>query len=629
MKKKFTFILALTAVLCACVSFAACGISGGNGKRKETAPVDITLGEITDCSIEVLDCVFDDEYAHFPQLSLDGENWTEGLNIGEGFGSYIFEGLEPNTEYTVYARGGSRDDSRDPSDAVTKKATTLRTAAAGIPEGVDYVQEYGKITLVNFTDEMEASFDNGVTYGGGEHTYKTKSGYTVLVRYKQTDRAFASEPCSIAVQYSDFLGGLGTEQKPYLVSKYEELLKVNRSRTTFYKLVNDIAFPEEAVGSIPLKGKLDGNGKKLISPKIDTALNGNGESSLFYLGNNSTDSRICNLTVENILYTSNKREYLGKEGLLCDTAKEVTNCQVTGEMIINEVSGKDTARFGGIAGYADFLGKITGCTADVKFTVSNGAAAEKSYYFGGIAGDSYSSGVKITGCKASVSFSMTAENNYDVTAGGIIGRANYGVDISACSAQISFSALGGNKVELGGIAGRVNSSVSIINCFASGDVTASGNPDYVDGYGKFAKLVVGGVIGGIEGIDSAGAQNCVSSVNLEVDGTGVDVHCAGIIAEISAREQTLVANCLYAGTVTVNADEEKQTCTGAILGSAEPLYTVENCYYTPQAPVTDWTVDGGTEVDGDTCLSAGWQREHLQPDETLWEIADGKLPGLK
>ena len=173
MKKKFTFILALTAVLCACVSFAACGIFEGGG-HKETAPTDIILGEITDSSIEVKDCVFDDEYAHFPQLSLDGENWTERLTIGDGLGSYLFEGLEPNTEYTVYAREGSRGGNTKPSDAITKTATTLRTVAAGVPEGVDYEQEYGKITLINFTDEMEASFDGGKTNRGGEHTYAVK-----------------------------------------------------------------------------------------------------------------------------------------------------------------------------------------------------------------------------------------------------------------------------------------------------------------------------------------------------------------------------------------------------------------------------------------------------------------------
>ncbi|MDE7453108.1 MAG: hypothetical protein K2N22_01715, partial [Clostridia bacterium] len=484
MKKKFTFILALTAVLCACVSFAACGIFEGSGGHKETAPTDIILGEITDSSIEVKDCVFDDEYAHFPQLSLDGKNWTERLSLGGGCDGYLFEGLEPNTEYTVYAREGSRGGNYKPSDAITKTATTLRTAASGVPEGVDYEQNHGKITLTNFSDEMEASFDGGKTYGGGEHTFTVKGEYTVLVRYKQTDKAFASESAELKVEYSDFTGGLGTEQKPYLIGSYAELCKMKISYVTCFKLINDIVFPAEAVGSVPIAGRLDGNGKKIISPKIDTALNKNGETSLFCFANLSIGSAISDLTVENITYLSNKRASAADEGLLTDNAREVINCSVTGEMIIN---GAGSASFGGIAGCVDYVGKITGCSADVKFTVADGVTAVNNYYFGGIAGGCDSGSAKITGCTAKVSFNLTAGNNYAAVAGGIVGKAASGTQISACSAKVSFSAWGANKAELGGIAGKASGSAKIVNCFAGGEITASGNPDFTDGYGKPAK----------------------------------------------------------------------------------------------------------------------------------------------
>lgn len=628
--KKFILLSFFAAVFCACAIFSACNIFGGDAGRKETAPEEIILGEITDGSIEISDCVFGDGGAHFPQLSLDGENWTERLSLGEGFGSYVFLNLEPNTAYTVYARESSRGEGYKPSDAITKPAKTLRTAASGVPENVDFVQEYGKITLTGFTAEMEASFDGGATYGGGGHTYKTKGLYTVLVRFKQTDRAFASEPCEIKVQYSDFFGGLGTEQKPYLISNYNELLKVCRTASTYFKLLNDITFPAEAVGSVAFKGKLDGNGKKLISPKIDAALNADGVSGLFSVGTGGLDCSIRDLTVENITYTSDKRESYANEGLLCDRARTVENCRVSGEMIINEISaGDDRAYFGGIAGYADYLCKIENCTADVKFTVRNGNAAKKNYVFGGIVGETFSAGVNVAGCRAKISVNMTAENNYGISAGGIVGNAEAGIKVYACSAKVDFSALGGNAVSLGGIAGMADGSAEFANCLASGEIVASGNPAYADYLGNAAKIACGGIAGGIYGTRSAGAENCVSAVDISVDGTGADVHCAGIIAEIKAAEEKRVAGCLYAGGIVVNADGSKQTHTGGIIGQAEPYYAVENCYFKTQAPVPGFSAGGGEEVNGGDCLSAAWQREKLSLDETVWTLTDGKLPDLK
>ncbi|MDE7453865.1 MAG: hypothetical protein K2N22_05595, partial [Clostridia bacterium] len=181
----------------------------------------------------------------------------------------------------------------------------------------------------------------------------------------------------------------------------------------------------------------------------------------------------------------------------------------------------------------------------------------------------------------------------------------------------------------GGFSGKASGSAKIGNCFAGGEITASGNPDFTDGYGKPAKLAVGGVVGGIDGVYSAGAQSCISSVDLGVDGTGVDVHCAGIIAEIKTQDEKRVANCLYAGEIVVNADPDYQTNMGAILGKAEALYTVENCYYASQAPVIDWTLNGGAEADGSDYLSANWQRNNLALDESVWEITDGLLPKIK
>ena len=628
MKKKFVFILALAAAACACVVFAACNLFGKDGGRKGVAPAEITLGEITDSSIAVIDCVYADEYAHYVQLSLDGNVWTEKMHIGEYAESYVFENLEPNTEYTVYARTAENGDTK-PSDAITKSATTLRTAASVIPEGVDFTQEYGKITLTGFTSAMEASFDNGATYGdSGEHTYTRKGAYTVLVRYKQTDKAFASEPCRIDVHYIDYYGGLGTEAKPYLIKTFDELLKVKRSSVTYYKLADDITFPSEAVGSIALSGNLDGNGKKLIFPTIDTALNSGNESGLFSSGTNST---IKNLTVENIIYTLNKRPQFGRVGLLTDETKSVVNCKVTGEMIINEVEGSsyDGLRLGGISGNLGHLGKIENCTADVTFTVQNGNAAEKSYSFGGIAGDTSTGYNEITGCSAKITMAMTAANSYYVSAGGIAGEAATGTKISKCSAQVQLSALGAKRAELGGIAGSFNARTKINDCIASGEISASGDPSYNNLVTGCAKCYVGGIAAGSYIDDTGSVQNCISSVNLEVDGTDADVYCAGILARTEASDAESIKDCLYTGTIVVNGGTDKQNYLGGIAGNIDAKYTVENCFVKLQATLIDCTASGITVVDNNVWLTAPWQKEHLKLDETVWTITDGELPKLK
>lgn len=627
MKIKFVFITALAALACACAISAACDF-GKDGGRKEGAPAEIILGAITDGSIEVTDCVYGDGYAHYVQLSIDGSGWTERMHIGEFTGSYVFENLEPNTAYTVYARTAANGDSK-PSDPIEKSATTLRTAATGVPVGVDFVQERGKITLTGFTPAMEASFDNGATYAdAAEHTYTLKGKYTVLVRYKQTDRAFASEPCGIKVEYTDFFGGLGTEEKPYLISGYDELLKVNRTPETCYKLINDVKFPSEAVGSIILKGRLDGNGKKLISPNVDTALNTGDESGLFSSGGACS---VSNLTVENITYTLNKRPQFGCVGLLAGETKSVAGCRVTGEMIINEAlsGGTDSLRLGGIAGNLGYLGKIEGCSAEVTFTVRNGTVADKDYRFGGIVGGTSTGYNEITGCSADISMSMTADNNYFIAAGGIAGEADTGTKISKCSARVQLSALGAKRAELGGIAGSFNSEAKIDDCIASGKITASGNPSYNNTVTGCAKCYVGGIAAGSYINCTGSVRSCISSVDLEADGSGADVYCAGVIAQTSATDTDSVEDCLYAGTIVVNADPAKSNFLGGIAGNLDAHYTVVNCFVKSQATLIDCTASGITVVNNGEWLSAAWQREKLNLDEAIWTITDGALPELK
>ena len=183
MKIKLALLAALAAIVCACVGSAACFMFE---KKKADGPVDFTIGEVTDTTIEVVDWVYADGETYRAEFSIDGENWIEESTPK-------FTGLISNTEYTVYGRAHGWGDLL-PSDPVTKKVTTLRSVNTDLPE-VDYAQERGKITLTGITDEMEISFDNGETYSDVyEHTYTQKGEYEILVRYKLNDRCFEGEP---------------------------------------------------------------------------------------------------------------------------------------------------------------------------------------------------------------------------------------------------------------------------------------------------------------------------------------------------------------------------------------------------------------------------------------------------
>ncbi len=623
MKRKLFLCAAFAAIICACAVCAACFMFGN---KKAESPVDFTIGEVTDISIEIADCVYSDGELYSTdgtEFSVDGVNWTEDT---------VFTGLVSNTEYTVYARACGWGNLL-PGDPISKTVTTLRSQNPDLPQ-VDCAQERGKITLTGFTSEMEASFDNGKTYSETSlHTYTQKGKYEILVRYKQTDRAFAGEAVTFTVEYSDFFAGFGTKENPYIVTSYDELRLLN-GENNYYKLLNDITFPAEECLPIPFTGYLDGNGKKLISPKIKS----DETAAEFITAIFSGDVSAKDLTVENAVCTS-RYNTLSDDGLghyasiLAYRASTLENCHVNGTINVTGFvnDGTERAYIGGLSCW--LWNRADGCSADVTLCYDGGSAEGfKDVYSGGIAALCYDSG-EITGCTAKTVFRTLGGEISLAYAGGITGNKGNFV-ISGCFADVEFYSNARDSF-LGGISGEANDNESIngaaiVNCFATGEIVVQ-KPSWLSFYGE---CQVGGILGGSDSHSLCSIADCVSAVDISIDGTKLNVSCGGITGLGYAyggngyTGKRFIKNCLYTGNIAVNKDADRTNNIGAVWGYNSGSYKAENCFIKVQ-PSPDVDTSPSTAVEEAVYLTADWQRRNLKLDESVWEITEGELPRLK
>ena len=210
-RKTFFAITALSLVL-VCLTLSACIPipDGGDKDKKLDSPIDIVFENITENAIGVSDVLYGEEGGSETEISINGTDWKDFDNsVG-----YVFDGLTPNTEYTVWARQKGYGEYKA-SDALAKKVTTLRSSYELIPEGVTAMIYHGQVTLAGVTDEMEVSFDEGKTYGADvTHTYTEKGEKSVLVRYKESANYLAGKSLVLKVVYNDFAGGAGDRPGP-------------------------------------------------------------------------------------------------------------------------------------------------------------------------------------------------------------------------------------------------------------------------------------------------------------------------------------------------------------------------------------------------------------------------------
>jgi hypothetical protein len=194
------------------------------------------------------------------EVGIDGINWQDDLTI---------TGLTPNTQYTAYARY-KENAKYKAGDPYTKTVTTPKYEQNA--PAVSFEQA-NKTVTVEANAALEYSFDGGTTYASeNTHTYTEDGEKVIKVRYKETDDKYNSGEQTINVCISDFYGGYGTEETPFLIADKQQLLAIKGVALQYtrkcFKLLNDIDFSESDAFTPLDCSYFDGNGKKLISPQV-------------------------------------------------------------------------------------------------------------------------------------------------------------------------------------------------------------------------------------------------------------------------------------------------------------------------------------------------------------------------
>ena len=373
--------------------------------------------------------------------------------------------------------------------AVTKYL--LNTDNVDVTGGEITVKYYNNTTAtIPMTAEMISGFDNTVL-----------GKQPLTVTYAEKTTTFTVEICQNNT--TEFLGGLGTANRPYIIKTKEHLDHVRNYLNAHYMMIADIEFTEadfaeggafynDGAGWQPIRtfnGSFDGNGHTIKGLQIKIT-----GSSTVYAG---LFGYVEKCTIQNL-------------GMV-DSCIKVT-------------STPSSSVAGGIVGYA-YSGTISDCYNTGSVTASS---TSRSSYAGGIVGEAYSS--TITDCYniGSVTASATSTSSSShAYAGGIVGETYSGTTITNCyntdiiTATASFS-----HAYAGGIVGEAYSGTTITNCYNTGIITAK------DGFSH-----TGGIAGCAE---SSTITNCYY-LNIIGKGIGSGTDTATACTAEQMKQQTTFA----------------------------------------------------------------------------------------
>ncbi|MEE0762082.1 MAG: bacterial Ig-like domain-containing protein [Acutalibacteraceae bacterium] len=304
---------------------------------------------------------------------------------------------------------------------------------------------------------------------------------------------------------SEFAGGDGTRDNPYLISTYDQLNNMRNYLSANFKLVNDIEIPDGSsnwtpVGSLsaPFKGTLDGNSYVIggLTVYLIGSKNNNTYGGLFGYVDGSIIKNLGIINSEIIVKSSSTQlTYAVSGGITGYSEKtEIKNCYNNGEILatsksllsdtVNDINVYSYA--GGISGYA-LNSSITNCyydgsiLADSTLISANRYYTETYAYAGGISGilnDSNIINSYNTGNIKANPHSTTYVSSYGY-AGGITGYMKNNSLVETCynAGNITLSPTNCIYVYSGGIAGYVSDS-SIMNSYNTMNVIIYSSNNY-------------------------------------------------------------------------------------------------------------------------------------------------------
>lgn len=628
MKKK----IALLVLFWVCALACAFGLAGCNPDSSEPppqkliAPTDIVVSVGADW-LGVKSAYYGNgNIGDGTEIKLDDGEWTELGNKADVWhdnARLLYENLEVASTHVIYARAKEYRDYL-PSDEFSKQVTLNKGTRTDKPEGLSLKMIDGMVGKIEgFTDEMEVVIGYGavVETSDNDTIIFDRLGYqSVRVRYKETDKYFASEPASIDGYATVFSGGSGTEEEPLLVKTFEQFIAMGTQERTklpndgnpYFRLVNDITYPEETQAPIPYNLyfiNLDGNGKKIIGAKVAAT------QKDWYAGIFEKLNSVKNLTVENaeVTVTYNDYRWAGTyTGLLAGSIQDAYGCKASGTIKLEISDGDDVGGFSELAnlpvgGLSGSCAAFENCVADVKVILPTAPKRGLAYELklGGLAGNGGNSvTLKQSSAKISVSGVAAAAR-----IGGLIGQcseasienscAEIAVDLSLCEFPSSTGGVNpyhGHKEAsyIGGLTGHIEKSFSAKNSYAFMNCTVNGAKD---GF----QVNVGGLASSEFYTPDKDipitAENCFIDFSVDFDGAGTEPVIMG--GSLNNRF----------GTFT----------------SASEALTLIDCYYLNSLPAV--AAEGATATAESDLRDIDWQKAHLNWDEEIWKFNNYLVDG--
>ncbi len=282
---------------------------------------------------------------------------------------------------------------------------------------------YAKLTLPVVDDKSDIyNSVFGCTYG---YSTKKQNGDFGTIEYYGGVKSKFSKSTKLYRVLNEYGGGKGTVENPYIISYYDQLLRLSEQGAKGYFVQTaDIAFPRNTDRN-PISTKkitrgyenksydyfvYDGNGYSIKSVSGSGGLFGTiaagtiqnvvVDGANIKAGKNKNLGVICNEVVSYVYPSNNTDEYFS-----------TGNTRIFGCKVLNsKITADGAENVGGICGFG---GDISNCMAD-GITVSGGKS------IGGVVGNA----CIVTGCIANnITVSSSA-----VSAGGIAGTA-YGVEL--------------------------------------------------------------------------------------------------------------------------------------------------------------------------------------------------------
>ncbi len=592
--------------------------------------LDVTGGELTVC--------YDDGTpSKTVPITLDMVSGFDNTAVGTQTLTVTYAGQTTTFDVEIQARSVS---------SISIKTKPLRAVylkdvdALDITGGQIQVKyNNGTTEVIPMTLDMVSGFNNTtvgsckvtVTYGK-----KTTSFYVTIAESNS----------------AEFLGGLGTAERPYIIKTKEHLNNIRNYRSAHFLMIADIEFTEadfvegsdfhnDGTGWQPIgissskafTGNFDGNGHTITGLKINIASSSTIYAGLFGYVEYAEIKNLGMIDSEIQAETTSGTVYAGSiVGSACETT--ITGCYSTGSVTATSTpTGSAKSCAGGIAGNAFSDTTITNCYNTCSVRAASISTDSAKSYAGGIVGNTsrvtisncYNTGIVTAEATSSSSTGdanaggivgyttsadngiiancyntgrITASSSYYAYAAGIAGEA-YSASITDCynMGRVSVTnASSFREAYAGGIAGRASGS-TITDCYNTGSITAS--PSLI--------VLAGGIVG--YAANNITITNCYNTGSVTATSiySACNAYAGGVVGEAytsSGSHIVTIANCYNTGNVTATStstDSYSLSYAGGIVGSAytsagSSAVTITKCYNTGNATATS-TSTGGSIID--------------------------------